>query len=698
MSKELAFKPKARLLLQLGEQLIRNESIALMEIIKNSYDADASKVSISMKNVDDTKKGEIIIEDNGIGMDERIIEDVWMQPGSNYKSSLFEKRVRTVKYKRLPIGEKGIGRFGVHRLGQEIEIISKKEGKNEVYLKINWSKFEKDDFLSNIKVNLFERLPQYFLKGNTGTKIIINKLRKSWSRIEVRELYRSINTLNSPFKSYDSFEVDFSIDKKKWLEGLLSFDDIKKYALYYSIASIEGNEIKDFKYEFRPWDTMVKLNERKVEDKHIRMVKKIYDEEKRKNVYVDIDLNKSKIGKISFEILIFDRERRILSLGVTDRKGFDEYLNENGGIRVFRDGIRIYDYGEKSNDWLDLDIKRVNRPGETISNNLVMGAVYLDRESSTDLVEKTNREGFIENNALSEFILAIDFALNNILTYRSIDKNKVRTIYSNIDTNEPVTENLRELKNKIEKNIEKGEFKKELLKTIKNIDKDYKYIKEIYVKSASAGLSLSIVIHEVEKILAELVKIVEATGSRERIKFLVNHLDKIVNDYATIIKQSKKEKSNLKSLIDQSLFNLTYRIKAHNLNVIRSYEKYKENPVVTCAQNLVISVIMNIIDNSIFWINYANRQVKKLYITLTDEIPEHTSILIADNGPGFHISPEDAIKPFITEKPGGMGLGLHLADEVMNAQGGKLLFPEKFDFKLPVDLQNGAKILLAFKN
>lgn len=85
MDHKLEFKPKARLLLQLGDQLIRSESIAVLEIIKNAYDANASRVSVSMKNVQDMDTGEIIIEDDGDGMDVDIIRNVWMQRGSDNK-------------------------------------------------------------------------------------------------------------------------------------------------------------------------------------------------------------------------------------------------------------------------------------------------------------------------------------------------------------------------------------------------------------------------------------------------------------------------------------------------------------------------------------------------------------------------------------------------------------------------------------
>src|SRR5271169_314280 len=108
------FKPRARLLIQLGDQLIRNENIAVLELIKNCYDADSRIVKIILSNLDKKDVGKIEIIDDGCGMNQNVITNAWLEPGSDFKEIQFKKNKRTEKYQRLPIGEKGIGRFGVH--------------------------------------------------------------------------------------------------------------------------------------------------------------------------------------------------------------------------------------------------------------------------------------------------------------------------------------------------------------------------------------------------------------------------------------------------------------------------------------------------------------------------------------------------------------------------------------------------------
>lgn len=699
MDYKLPFQPKARLLLQLGDQLIRSESIALLEIIKNSYDANALTVNVSMKNLDQPNKGVIVIEDDGIGMDLDIIEKVWMQPGNDYKLKIVQSLKNPHTVNRVPIGEKGIGRFSVHKLGYMIELISKKADKKEIYLKIDWRDFEKDDLLDNIKVTLKERnIPEHFTGGRTGTRIVIAELKSKWTKKAIRELYRAVNSLSSPFDALDSFKVFFRIDKQEWLSGLMSFKDIENYALYYADATIEDDKIKKLKYEFRPWDTMKKLSSRKVESANIKLTEEVFDDNSNKRMWVDLNLGNYNIGRIQFKLLIFDRESKILSLGVIDKIGFKEYLNINGGVRVFRDGIRVYDYGEPLNDWLNLLIRRVNEPGKTISNNIIIGAINLDRTASSDLIEKTNREGFVENEAYFKFLSAIQFTLGKILSQRNIDKEKVRRLYSPFAPSEPVIGNLKILQDKITKEISSIKIRNELLKTIKDIEEDYKTISEIYTRSSSAGLSLGIVIHEVSKIVDELLAAVEKVPSHKHIVSLVKILHKTVGDYAAVIKQSPKIKSDLVEVIDQALSNIQFRIRAHKLEIIKNYKKHSGiNTVVKCASNLIISTIINLIDNSIWWQNYSNVKNKKILIDISEELTGHLSILIADNGPGFTIPPEEAVKPFISDKPGGMGLGLHLAYEVMNGHKGQLIFPNVSDYDLPDEFNKGARVLLAFK-
>ncbi|AWX46121.1 Type II site-specific deoxyribonuclease [Flagellimonas maritima] len=693
------FKPRARLLIQLGDQLIKNESIAIVELVKNSYDADANIVNIYMENVDDDENGIIIIEDDGYGMSLEIVTDVWLEPGSDFKSKKIENLELTPKYKRLPIGEKGIGRFGVHKLGNTIEMTTKAVNNNEVFVKIDWTDFNDYKYLEDVPITIYERdSPQIFKGNKTGTNIVISNLRKQWERGIARGVKRSITALVSPFEAIDSFKPNFDIiDKPGWFEGLLDWKKIKEFSLFHFKVTIEGNRITSFLYEFTPWQSMPKISPTKVDidDKIVNTFIGLEDADGR-----SFSLGEHEIGEITFEGYIFELDAFVLKMGVSDKSGFKRYLKENGGVRVFRNGLRVYDYGEPESDWLDLNLRRVNQPTKKISNNIVLGAVYLNRRQSSDLIEKTNREGFVENNAYKAFKASILHTIELVEILRYSDKARLKSVYGPTPKSAPVMHLLGEVKEYVDRKIQDASIKSDLTKYLVKIESDYKRVTNNLLKAAGAGLSMSVVIHEIEKIIAEVAKVIQAENSSERLVKLIKHLSSLIDGYSEIISESSKSHEDIKDIIVQALFNTEYRLVSHDINVIRLFESYIGSTKLKIARNLLIGSLMNLIDNSIFWLEKAAKGnqnlAKKVLINLSED-DKHIYIIIADNGTGFLIPTEDIVEPFVSAKPGGIGLGLHIASEIMEAQNGRLFFPDWGDFIMPEEFKDGATIVFEFK-
>ena len=697
MEKQISFKSRARLMPQIGDQLIKNESIALLELVKNAYDADAPDVWVEMWDIDKTDKGKIIVKDNGDGMDLSIVENSWMEIGTDNKKNLLDDYILNDKKSalgRLPMGEKGIGRFGVHKLGSKIILITRMQGRKEVVVKIDWTSFEKFDYLEQVPITVIEREPEYFTGQQKGTYIEITELKNVWTRGKLRDVYRSIMSLQSPFESIQSFNVVFETNHKEWLEGLLTVDRIKNDALFFADVSIEGNEITELKYEFKPWKVLNKLEEKQVVRTHIEMCRE--EREDKKKILKKIDLGLFDIGKVRMKLMIFDLDNTILSYGVSDKKGLKEYLKNNGGIAVYRDNIRIYEYGDSGNDWLQLESKRINAPGTTLSSKITIGAIYLNRQDSGSLIEKTNREGFVENEAFEEFRYAIVNAIEKIQTLRNIDKDLLKKYYGPSGKAEPVLSSIEDLKIVIDKNIDDIKLKNLINKSLKNIEIDYKNITDVYIRSASAGLSLSVVIHEIEKIIAELKSAIKDEESTEHVKNLVQDLSRVTDGYASVIKSKKQSLVNVSDLIDDALFNVKYRLKVHEIEVVSPYRDKDRQEIIKCASNLVIGTIMNLVDNSIYWLEYSHIVNKKMYFDVSLDYEGFITIIVADNGYGFTLPTDQVVKPFVTDRVGGMGLGLHLADEIMKSSEGRLVFPDKGDVYLPEEFKNGAVIGLSF--
>ena len=693
------FSISPRILSHLGEDLIKNESIALFELIKNSYDANATLCEINFNFSSEDLKS-LIITDNGDGMDINIIKNIWLVVGTDYKRKELDKFKKTQgqRKKRLPLGEKGIGRLSIHKLGNKITLISKSKNNNEVKLSIDWNQLNSvqkiDDFIIELTEN---EIPEEFI-NSTGTKIIIEELKTNWDRRQLREVYRNITSLNSPFSDKsDAFNVHV-ISNSNVFDGLPNFEEIKNSALYFGHCKISASRITDFKYEFKPWDSLSKIEKRSVsiqdlstEDKNI----------KRKD-NSPINLDTSGIGNIEFDIIIFDTDAQIFNYTNIEKTTVKDYLRENGGIRVYRDGVRIYNYGEKDNDWLGIDLRRVQRIGGNVSNNIIIGAVKINRNSSNGLIEKTNREGFIENESYFDFIEAVDYALSLFVRQRNIDKFRLATLYKKHRSVEPVLADLNELISVVEKKIKDKTSKDEILKYLYRINTQYHQVKEILIKSANAGLNLGSVIHTLDKLLSQLTGCINRNEKQKAIEISLL-LEKIVRGYSSMLKKSDIRQHSLSEITSIALDNYEFRFLDHSINVISNYKESTLNAYLAKAE--AISVLTNLLDNSIYWVSYSknSKENRKISVFLTDQIKGYNSIIVSDNGPGFNLPLDVATEPFQTGKPHniGSGLGLHVAKEMMLAMKGKLLLiADKNEINFPTKIQedkvNNAIVALCF--
>lgn len=689
-TRKVFFRPRARLLLLLGDQLIRDPGVAVFELVKNAFDADSPNATVTMSRVEDPARGQIIVEDSGVGMDADTVSNVWLEPGTDYRVTQKEKGNPTPKYKRVPIGEKGVGRFASHKLGNKIRLITRSAGSQEVLVAIDWENdFKQKRYLEEVEIKVEERNPEHFTGKKTGTRLEITQLRDAWSRGMVRDLARAVSAISSPFSGVGDFKTQLVLqDHEDWLLGLLDIKDVLKFSLYRAKCLLKGSRLT-YEYQFTPFPGMDRVEARKVTHSlPLGGAKGI------------INLGDHNVGPVELRLFVFDQDAKVLKLGeVHDKKGLKEFLNESGGVRVYRGGIRVYDYGERGNDWLGLGGRRVNIPTKRLSNNLIVGAASLNIKKSIDLklnrglIEKTNREGFVENLDYEAFRDAVVYAIQSIEVERNMDKRRIRNAYSDSKFKEPVIEDLTELR----EIVERKKLTSEIGPYLDRIEADFVAVRDRLLTSASAGLSLSVVIHEVEKGVAELLLAVEGDKATNRVRALAKHLAELIEGYGALVRRSGIGGERITSLISKALFNVELRLRVHKIEVVR--RSRLNDFEVKCSRRLVISTIMNLIDNSIWWLdNKWGDQARKKVILIepVSDLDGHRAIVVADNGPGFIDPPEFLIEPFISRKPDGMGLGLHIASEVMKAQGGALVFPDKGDIDLPKEF-HGAVVALSFK-
>ena len=409
-----AFRPRARLLELLGEQLIDNARLAVFEMVKNAYDADANKVKVRL-HYPDTKNGRISVHDDGTGMTLETLSDVWLEPGAGNRFEQKTAGIRTDKFNRLPLGEKGVGRFAAHKLGNKICLWTRAYDNPEYHVEIDWEEQTKRRYMDETEVEIQESSGDHFDSEETGTHIEISGLKSRWTRGDVRRLWNNVTSITAPFTTRDDFDVTLEVPgRATWLKGLLGVGNIVGGAIWSYEFHFTPNGYT-WTYEFNP-PKAIRVDKQEQQEKLEQLpfpktlAKAYYDQPDRRNSKrlpsaVPAEFCDG-IGSVRGTLLVFDKDREILPL-LTRPSQIVRYLDENGGIRVYRGDVRVYSYGEPGNDWLGLDSRRVNQPTRSISNNNVIGLVELDDAESVALREKTSRDGFDDNAAYQRFRIIV---------------------------------------------------------------------------------------------------------------------------------------------------------------------------------------------------------------------------------------------------------------------------------------------------
>ena len=701
---EAAFRPRARMLRLLGDELIRSPHIAVFELLKNSYDADATEVTVTLERIERPDEAVIVVEDDGSGMTFETVIDVWLEPGTDFRARQKSKGLRSPRFGRLPMGEKGIGRFAVHKLGEAVELVTRASNSREIVVALDWEELEHNEYLSEAALTVVERPPTVFA-GRTGTRITISRVRERWTKRMGRLLRRSVTAMTSPFEGVESFQPQLILDPDPgWFKGLLEPSEVLESALFHAHAHVDPETWNmSYDYCFSPPPNAPRIAERAATKidvplagadgrrpgaRYLRRLAKAARDALDDDRPTDIG-----VGPFTLELHIFDLDRDTRALlQPTDYTGIREFLAINGGVRVYRDGIRVYDYGEPENDWLELDARRVNVPTQRISNRLVIGAVHLDSTRSGGLVEKTNREGFVETPSYEYFRIAVQSAIQHIVIERNRDKLRLRKlIKERREPAEPVAGALHDLRDRV-----RGlGLEDDLGPLIDRAEAEYDSFRETLLVTAGAGLTVTVVVHEVEKAIALLNRALDRDATRERLVELGQHLAEVIDSLGFIARKSDQTSESASELVSVALRAIDYRFSHHEVEVRNGFDTHNDF-TVTGQRRLIVGTLLNLFDNAIYWLNAQDPPIKRLYVGPTRELGEAPGIVVADNGPGLIDPPDLLTQPFMTRKADGMGLGLYIANEVMRAHNGRLLFPAPGDMDVPPEY-DGTCVVLLFK-
>jgi len=372
-----AFTPRARLLKLIGAELISDEIVAITELVKNAHDADATFVAIQFVGVTGSD-GEIFVRDDGHGMDLDTLLTRWMQPAGSNKGR--HGHNQTPRGRRM-LGEKGVGRFAADKLASKLELVSRRPGEaREIRALFDWDEFDGDEtMLSDVRSPWDVRTPEWLEKH--GTVLRLSGLRTPWNERMFRRLSTRLSRLVSPFDPIGDFQIQIESDEFPDYAGPITsgYLDGAPYSLE---ATFDGGDT-----------VTVRMGDRK----------------SARHTWPGPEA--LRCGPVRVRLYAFDLETEALAK-IGPRVDVRAWLREWSGVSVYRDGFRVWPYGEPHDDWLRLDQRRVNNPVVKLSNNQVVGFVEIAGDHNPELRDQTNREGLIHNDAFGSLQRLILFGMH----------------------------------------------------------------------------------------------------------------------------------------------------------------------------------------------------------------------------------------------------------------------------------------------
>ena len=732
-SGEEPFKPYARLISILGDQLISDKWIGVIELVKNCYDADAEKVFVRFNNFDVPGAiPSIEIEDDGDGMSLKTLLDVYMKPATPHK--LNKKKageLRFTKKKRVMQGDKGVGRFAIYKLGSHVELYTKTVESNEIKLNLDFAEYandefvetdHKDKFLDEIMNTWEERdTPQVIKnKKNQGTILRIFNPKNPWKEQDIYVLLKAFfrmmpPTLPGQEKVAKDFEVKVFWNDVEKKGDFKTFEEIVSLAPFYFEGLVDFDGTLDFTYKHNKRVKSKKFNffddEEPIAEYNIWSLKffkevflSVYDKSKKAtkdNFYV---LKRPKVGRFMFYFFAFDWKNPIEGLKEDEKK----FLQENS-VYLYRDNVRVFPYGERGIDWLMLSKYRAeDKAGFYFSYNDLIGFVFISQDENSKLRDAADREGLMNiEGAYDEFVALIQASLKVMKDEVEIDKGKallqkqvaVKTL------NHQFESSFVALQNKISAYDDKElidvarKFFNSTNSLITKVKEDLKITQEL----AGTGMAVEKATHDTMTLIKKLK---ENTGSFvERMK--ANSISpKELEDFLIEIQESLEflyqELQVLQPLFrvarkvtrDVSVKNVADRVIKYFRNEIINNIDVNINCdtdiIVKTNTGLILQVLLNLMDNSIYWLDQVSVSNKKIEILVDGE---NDRIVFADNGPGI---PPDIIDLIFTEfyskKDEGRGLGLYIAKELLDRIDARISVIQEPQLKL----LSGANFLIQF--
>ena len=655
------FKFSPDILRRLGEELIPNTDQGVVELVRNSYDADAVNCSVELTGTDKTG-GSLKIIDDGVGMDYEAVSSGWLVLGRSTKT----KR-RITPLGRRPVGEKGLGRLAALRLGSEVTLTTrpKSEPGTEYRLTIDWTRYE--------GTTVVEEVPLEINKSPTGeghgTTIEVKDLASAFDRTEVERLARSLVLLADPFSDQLGFHPvlvspEF-IDLEKKVQNAY-FED----AAWHLVAELDSQgRAKARVFDPRTGSVRWTAN-------HSDLSKDIY-----------------RTAPAKFEFWVFLMQRGRFSNRSVTLDEVKSWLDVVGGVHFYHRGLRVHPYGDKGHDWLDINLLRTRNPEERPSTNTSLGRVSVI-DPNQILTEKTDRTGFLEDEGFTSLRRFATDSLEWMARQRLIERDsRKRASKSRVSNNVARAQN--NLGNAV--STLPADDRDSVAAAIKQLEsarkRQEKILREdlqLYRTLASLGTTIAVFAHEASKPVDQIEKMAESIARRSK-KALGPQYSKLLEKPIAVIQRSAKA---LRSYAAFPLNLLTKEkrqlgevdIHAVISDMVTLFEPFLDDAKINCELRLydgqpkvwgstaaIESILSNLITNAVnAFIQQEIAPSDRKLVIQTDLAIGNLLLSVMDNGPGIIDLPPDEIwLPGRSSVPGGTGLGLTIVRDAVTDLGGQ---------------------------
>ena len=678
-------RPAARHILTIGRDLIQDNYAAVIELVKNAYDADSPDVHIEFKASDDLSGYSIVISDHGHGMSRDDVINKWMVPSTSDK---LDRRKSPAG--RVMQGSKGVGRYATSILGSNLYLETVRNGdgnvgeKTTVYLE--WEPFKDAQYLDDVEI-IVETEETSESQGTRLTMEGDEEFLSEWGKDQFDKLRDELKKLQSPVSTvFGKDEFCIKLTVKGFLEEEEIDETIEPYPLFNLFDyRISGKISEDGK------GTLA------------------YSCKKARNTIEEeilLDFGKDTgCGELDIDIRVYDREPEaidsLIKRGLTDESGkalgkneARRLLNTYNGIGVYRNGFRIRPLGDPTFDWLELDKRRVNIPARCVGSNQTIGYVQIQPQDQSDLIEKSARDGLRENTAFNQ-LKAITTEVITELEWRRYHyrrKEGLSRPFHKIEQNLQGLFSSEVLKHQVRTQLDKGATADDIIELIDQDSADKNRVAEeirqavaIYQGQATLGKIINVILHEGRQPLSyfrnqipnlrhwsesfrktksrttfdRLMRISEGIG--QNADFFVKLFRRL--DPLAAGKRTPRRPLELKKVIEGTLDVFESQLETHK---IYAQVKGADDFMLSVWEQDIYTIFTNLIDNSLYWIREKNIPIRKIIIELQTNGDVLNCIDYRDTGPGIEpslIESEVIFEPQFSTKPDGTGLGLAIAGE-----------------------------------